>query len=590
MKNQYILFILLLITQKYNFTGGETEGSLVDHNVTLSSTKMTNEELENYMGNIIKKISSDKETLTGSNFSEKLANFLDYDFSKQYTEKSNLSNVKEQIKNLLKKYNKELIKSDPEEFLKEALPILKEYYLKEILVKDNEDVYYNFSVIIKEIKDVITIQKNETNEQLIALFKGFKAYLEGLLDIANKLTSISDEDTLFEQITSVGARSFINCFHLENITNNDIETTTEILRGFFNISFLKFKNDEDARKSKKYKLIYWIMEKVKYAMFKDSLSDQQIKLVLSLLKQTTEILFANLTDRNASKIITSLLQHFYKQKDDGESNVNKFVRYMPLIDTIYKKDGIMPSYKSNESLQYYWADLFLESTKVQKLIIDKTEVIKLMDNIEIMLRTPSYKFTVREHIPRIFIVDILDMEADNIKYLMEFYKVFQRFLSEKVSQIIGDSELYNELEKYLLEIRNKEHPELIGGNNVMEGNASNQDMIVGEKYLFFKFCNLYSKFNPTDQINFPKSLSNEELNYVTGIMKLEDWTEFRELIIDILITKFSKDFDYTEENLKQVIPGILANFSGLNIQFDEYSDFVNNTSVFMSNANLELYD
>lgn len=588
MKNQFIFFILLII-QKYHFTGNENEEVQVDHKITLSSNTMTNEELENYMNNIIQNISMNKENLNGDNFSQKLANFLDHDLSKLYNKKNNFSNLKDKIKEFLKKYNKELLDRNTGEFLKEVLPIIKEYYLQEILEKDNIDVYYNFSVIIKQIKDTILIQKNEKNAQLLALFKSFKEYLQSFLDIANKLTSINDEDSLFENITSVGARSFINSFHLDIITDDDIENTTEILRGFFNISFMKFKNDEEASKPKKYKLIYWIMEKVKIEILKDTLTDQQIKLVLSLIKQTSKSLFSNLTEKNASKIIISLLEHFYKYQLDGSSSYNKYVRYMPLINTLYKKDGIMPSDKSNGMLQYYWADLFLESTKVQKLIVEKEEIIKLIDNIEIILRTPAYKFSLRKYKPRIFIIDILDMEDDNILYLMEFYKFFQKFLTEKISQIIGESELYNELEKYLLEIRKSEHPELIGENDIMIGNSSNKNMIVGERYFFFKLCNLYSNFNSNDEIKFPKPFSEEEIKYVVKIVLLEDWIEFRELIVDVLIQKLNRNFEFTEENLEQKIPGILLNYSGLNIEFKEYSEFVENTSVTMSNANLN-YD
>lgn len=507
----------------------------------LSSGKMTESELEEFMQSIISEATSTKAHLKGNNFAERLANFYLNDFSNYYPEQNSESfSIQQAVKDLVDKHKEEIINENPEAFFEEVLPLLKDFYSYQILVKQNEDEIYEFNVLIKYIEHVISIKKEKS-----AAYEQLRNYvltaLKNFTQESFNLFSITNAEDLKILINASGSELFNNLWENadsmdELAFNENADKLFEIIRGFLIICIDVHKNEnqkpenERANLPTQYSLVYHILRTGKRSMEKKANSERQNKLMTGVARASSEIYYSLLNEEIASAATIYMMYDFFTFSSNQGVEIEKFVSQF--MYEKYVKDGLVPAELNNAQRRYFWIDVFNKVVSFHVHVGDKEEIRQLMENLENVFAITPVELELSRSYLDVFKTNLThdDISPEFFVPLEQLYNFYQTFLTTQ-TEIVDKSTLLGNFQDYILQIRSSEHPELNEESSepIVQGNISDSSMALGDNYLLFELSLLNESLNPDFTYKFAKNFSKAELSNVINNFQNSQWDDLRKL-------------------------------------------------------------
>ena len=540
MNIQTKLFSLTLTLILINLTTSTLNEVSQSYQNELSSGKMTEGEMEEFMQSILSEVSSTKAHLIGNNFAEKLANFYLHDFSVYYPEqKEDSYSIQKVVKDLIDKHSDEIANENPEPFFNEVLPLLKDYYSHQILVK-GEDEVYQFTLLIKIIETVITM-KREKSQVYDELRKYVLAALKNFTQEAFNLFSITQASVLKDLIHESGSNLFTNLWTNadtmeESSFNDNSDKLSEIVKGFLIIS-IDIHKDEDSKKEEdrinlptQHSLVYHILRVVKKSMEQKTNSARQIKLISKVVRTASEVFYSELNETQATYDTIYMINDFFTYSSNGGKEVEKFVS--KFMYQKYIKDGMVPVGLNDAERRFYWIDVFNKIVQFNRHVEDKEEIVQLLENLENIFTISPVELELSTNYLDVFKTNLRgsEIEEEFFDPLNELYDFYQRFLTTQTENV-DKSTLLDRFQDYILEVRNQEHPELNqeSPDQIVEGTLTTETMKLGDNYLLFQLALLNENLKQDFTYRFAKHFSKAELSNVINNFKNSEWDDLRKL-------------------------------------------------------------
>jgi hypothetical protein len=504
----------------------------------ISSEKLTEEELVQVMSSILSDVSGNKAKLSGNTFAENLADFYLHNFENDFPVQNHQSfSIKHEIKNLLDKHSDTVLNDDPEPFFQEVLPLLRDYYSHKILVEGNEEETYDFSVLIRHIEDLITIKRQKS-----AIYDSLKTYVLKSVKLFTQesmnLFSIKNHQELFNLIYDAGARVFNSMWaELDQMEDEDFENNLskleELIRAFLKISLDKYANSqEEDDLPNQHALVYYILREAKTSMESTPNTQRRIKLLSMVVKTSADTFYESESEKKANYYLIYLIHDFYTvSSSQMNGKIEKFVAQF--MHQKYKKEGLVPTKYNESELKYYWLDIFNKIPEFYDYDFNKHELAQLLEKLDIVFSTQPYQIKMSEVFLDIYKLHIITDSIDNSLFvpLDNLYDFYTAFLAEKITKVQNKSELVYGYQDYLLEVRNKEHPELSNSpqQKLIEGEPSNENMKLGKFYLLFELMLMDEMLDKEFQYKFADTFSKEELNTLIHYFQNDVWVDLRKL-------------------------------------------------------------